>query len=146
VQPTKAPDKRRRPSPDRVIELGITERHSRRCAARSAQTCDCKPSYQGQIWSARDGKPIRKTFATIREARRWRQAAAVDLARRKITAPADKTLAVAAERRRSATASPRSTRRDFGDFLDSDPGRQRQPRAATTQIPEEPANGFDLRG
>ena len=34
--------------PDRVVELGITERHSRRCAARSAGGCNCTQSYQGQ--------------------------------------------------------------------------------------------------
>lgn len=98
MQPTKISGKPSKLVPARAIELGIFERHSRRCAIHSDETCSCRPSYQGQIWSARDGKPIRKTFATIREARRWRQVAAVDLARRKITAPADETLQVAAER------------------------------------------------
>lgn len=98
MHPTKAPDNTPRPLPDRVIELGITERHSRRCARRGGEACDCKPSYQGQVWSARDRKPLRKTFATISQARRWRQSAAVDLARRQITAPAEETLEAAAEK------------------------------------------------
>ena len=98
MHPTKGPDKPAKPAPERVIELGIAERHSRRCAVRSDGTCNCNPSYQGQVWSARDGKPFRKTFPTIAAARRWRQSAAVDLARRKITAPTDETLEVAAEK------------------------------------------------
>jgi len=98
VHPTKAPGNPSQPVSDRVIELGITERHSRRCALRQGSVCDCQPSYQGQVWSARDRKPLRKTFPTIPAARRWRQAATVDLARRTITAPADETLEVAAEK------------------------------------------------
>lgn len=98
MQSTVTLDKPATASPDKVIELGITVRHSRRCANHLGRPCDCSPSYQGQVWSARDRKPLRKTFPTITAARRWRQAAAVDLARRKITAPADETLEVAAEK------------------------------------------------
>ena len=98
MQTTKAPNRRRSTRPDRVVELGITVRHSRRCGIRTDGKCNCSPAYQGQVWAARDGKPLRKTFPTIREARKWRQAAAVDLARRQITAPVEETLEKAAEK------------------------------------------------
>ena len=52
-------------------------RHQQHCANRSGALCDCRPSYQAQVWSARDRKPIRKTFKTIADARAWRAEAKV---------------------------------------------------------------------
>lgn len=66
------------------VATGITRRHSRRCDSRSGGSCSCRPSYQAQVWSARDKKPLRKTFQTPRDAQRWRHEAQVDLQRRKI--------------------------------------------------------------
>jgi len=65
-----APRRRNRPE-------GIVVRHQQHCANRSGALCDCRPSYQAQVWSARDRKPIRKTFKTIADARAWRAEAKV---------------------------------------------------------------------
>ena len=56
---------------------GISVRHARHCASQRGGDCSCRPSYQAQAWSARDDKPIRKTFRTLPEAKRWRQEASV---------------------------------------------------------------------
>ena len=72
-------------------------RHSRRCASRSGSECSCTPTYQAQVWSARDRKPIRKTFPTVAGALAWRQETQVALRRGTLRAPTATTLAEAAE-------------------------------------------------
>ena len=76
---------------------GIVPRHQQGCGSRAGERCDCKPSYQGQVWSPRDRKPIRKTFKTIGEARAWRAEAKVALRGGTMRAPTRTTLADAAE-------------------------------------------------
>ena len=71
-------------------------RHARGCASRGGGACSCSPSYQAQVWSARDGKPIRKTFATVAEAKAWRQESQVALRRGSLRAPSPATLNEAA--------------------------------------------------
>jgi integrase len=71
---------------DQVVP-GITRRHSRRCESRRGGSCSCRPTYQAQAWSARDRKPVRRTFSTLSAARAWRQEAQVDLRRRRMNAP-----------------------------------------------------------
>ena len=71
---------------DQVVP-GITRRHSRRCESRRGRACSCRPTYQAQAWSARDRKPVRRTFSTLGAARAWRQEAQVDLRRRRMNAP-----------------------------------------------------------
>jgi integrase len=66
---------------------GIDVRHRSTCSARAGSRCSCRPSYQAHVWSARDGKRIRKTFASLAEARAWRQEAQVALRRRTMKAP-----------------------------------------------------------
>jgi integrase len=61
------PKRRRRTHPE-----GIVFRHARRCAGTAGGRCDCRPTYQAQVWSPRDGKPIRKSFKTLADARAWR--------------------------------------------------------------------------
>jgi integrase len=51
---------------------GIVIRHSRSCASRRGDACDCRPGYQAQVFSQRDRRTIRKTFRTISDARAWR--------------------------------------------------------------------------
>src|SRR5437868_7035237 len=54
---------------------GITTRHSRRCRSRSSGGCNCEPSYEAWIWSPRDRRKIRKTFAgkgALSAAKGWR--------------------------------------------------------------------------
>jgi integrase len=86
-----------RRSPKRRAAEGIVLRHSRRCESRLDGTCSCKPTYQAQAWSARDRKPLRRTFATLAEARAWRQEAQVKLRRGKMNAPTRTLVREAAE-------------------------------------------------
>jgi integrase len=76
---------------------GIQARHARRCASRRGGECSCTPTYQAQVWSARDRKPIRKTFPTVAGALAWRQETQVALRRGTVRAPTATTLAEAAE-------------------------------------------------
>jgi integrase len=76
---------------------GIEPRHQRRCRAREGKACSCSPTYQAQVWSVRDCKPIRKTFATIGEAKAWRQESQVALRRGTLRAPSPTTLNAAAD-------------------------------------------------
>ena len=76
---------------------GVSLRHSRRCSSRLGGDCDCKPSYQAQVWAPQQGKPIRRTFRTLREARTWRGQAKVDLRRGRLGAPTKTTIDGAAE-------------------------------------------------
>ena len=73
---------------------GIDVRHARTCpAARDrAARCRCSPAYQAHVWSAREGKRIRKTFPTLAEAKAWRAEAVVALRRGTMRAPTATTL------------------------------------------------------
>src|SRR5437899_1071776 len=73
---------------------GIDVRHRNACPAlRNADArCKCKPSYQAHVWSVRDQKRIRKTFATLAEAKAWRAEALVALRRGTMRAPSSATL------------------------------------------------------
>lgn len=70
-----------------MAETGIVLRHSRRCATGEGHPCSCRPTYQAQAWAAREGKPVRKTFRTLAEARVWRQETQVALRRGTMNAP-----------------------------------------------------------
>jgi hypothetical protein len=72
-----------------VRREGVQVRHARRCEVRGWAACSCSPSYQAQVWSPRDRRPIRKSFATIAEAVAWRQEAQVSLRRGTMRAPTD---------------------------------------------------------
>jgi hypothetical protein len=72
-------------------------RHSRRCRSLTGEACSCTSSYRAQVWSPRDRKPIRKTFATFVEARAWRQESQVALRQDTLRAPSQTTLQQAAD-------------------------------------------------
>jgi integrase len=76
---------------------GIQVRHKKACAYRSGARCNCDPTYQAAVWSARDSKRIRKTFATLAEARAWRAETQTGVRRGTLRAPAHTTVAEAAE-------------------------------------------------
>jgi integrase len=86
----------RRPRKRRQHE-GIEPRHQSRCPAKAGKACSCTPTYQAQVWSPRDRKPIRKTFATIAEAKAWRQESQVALRKGTLRAPSPTTLNEAVE-------------------------------------------------
>ena len=76
---------------------GVQVRHARRCGSRRGGECSCAPTYQAQVWSARDHRPIRKTFPTVAGALAWRQETQVALRRGTLRAPTATTLAEAAD-------------------------------------------------
>lgn len=61
------------------MAAGIETRHGRRCQSRAEGNCNCRPTYQAHVWSARDGKRIRKTFPTHAAAKAWRRDALVKI-------------------------------------------------------------------
>ena len=89
------PDSPKRRS--RSSSPGIVVRHTKRCASRDGGDCSCRPSFQAQAWSARDRKPVRKTFPTLAQAKGWRQEAQVGLRRGTLNAPVKVTVREAAE-------------------------------------------------
>ena len=83
--------------PRRCQYEGIQLRHSRRCPAQAGKACSCTPSYQAQVWSPRDRKPIRRTFSSLAAAKAWRQESQVALRRGTLRAPSPTTLNEAAK-------------------------------------------------
>jgi integrase len=75
-------------------DQGITERHARSCRR---EPCDCAPSFKVQVWDARAGKRITRTFQTITAARRWRQDAYAAMRAGTLTADRGPTLKEAAD-------------------------------------------------
>ena len=76
---------------------GIALRHARGCRSRSDGRCSCTPTYQAQVWSAREQKTIRKTFPTLAAARSWRHESQVALRKGTLRSTSHLTLAEAAE-------------------------------------------------
>jgi integrase len=60
---------------------GIRERHSRLCRSRDGGRCSCAPSYEAQVWNPSEGKPVRRSFRDLAEARTWLRDARVALRR-----------------------------------------------------------------
>src|SRR6266700_2038220 len=81
---------------------GIRERHGRACSAPSGGRCSCKPgpAYEAFVYSARDGKKLRKTFrgkGALSAAKGWRADAVGGLRRGTMRAPTSTTLKQAAD-------------------------------------------------
>ena len=72
-------------------------RHRRGCATGGGEACTCRPGFQAQVWSPRDRRPIRRTFATVGEAKRWRQETQVAVHQQLARAPSQRTLGEAAD-------------------------------------------------
>jgi integrase len=75
---------------------GIEIRHKKACASRNRRRCNCQPTYQASVWSARESKRIRKTFPTLAEARAWRSETQTGVRRGTLRAPAHTTIGEAA--------------------------------------------------
>jgi len=54
------------------VAEGIRKRHSKGCSAREGGRCNCNAGYEAWVFSKRDGKKIRRTFAREAEAKTWR--------------------------------------------------------------------------
>lgn len=83
--------------PSRRFE-GVSLRHTSRCRSRADGPCDCRPTYQAQVYSPKDRKTIRKTFRSLADARAWRSQAQTALHRATLRAPSRTTVEEAAER------------------------------------------------
>ncbi len=76
---------------------GIRARHTRACASSDGRRCTCSPSYEASVFSARDGKKLRKTFATLAAAKAWRSDVATAVRKGALRAPTQTTLREAAD-------------------------------------------------
>ncbi|MDX6582994.1 MAG: hypothetical protein QOI10_2178 [Solirubrobacterales bacterium] len=74
------------------MATGIVKRHSRRCRSLDGGACNCTPTYRAWVYSKRDEKKIRKTFAREAEAKSWRADAQAALDRGVLRAPKPTTV------------------------------------------------------
>jgi hypothetical protein len=51
---------------------GIRERHTRSCKSKSSQPCSCTPSWEAFVYIAHEKRKLRKTFASVKQAKLWR--------------------------------------------------------------------------
>jgi integrase len=77
----------------RKKQPGIVERHARSCRSRDGARCNCTPTYEAWVWSARDGKKIHRRFPTPAAARGWRRDALSNVANGKMRAPTSRSIA-----------------------------------------------------
>jgi integrase len=71
---------------------GIVVRHSRSCRSHQGDRCSCRPSYQAQVWSAREQKTIRRSFRELSDARAWRQQSQIAIRNGLLRSPSQTTL------------------------------------------------------
>jgi hypothetical protein len=76
---------------------GVVIRHSTGCASRDGARCNCRPGYEAQVYSAREGRTIRMTFRTLADARAWRAETQSALHRGAHKAPSRTTVAESIE-------------------------------------------------
>jgi integrase len=77
---------------------GIVKRHSKGCPARAGKRCRCNAGYEAFVYSPRDGKKVRKTFARLGEAKSWRADAKRSVDHGTLRTPTRRTLGEAAGR------------------------------------------------
>jgi integrase len=59
--------------------------------------CSCRPTWEASVFSAREGRKVRKTFRTLAEARSWRADATVAMRKGTLSTPSKRTLRQAAD-------------------------------------------------
>jgi integrase len=79
------------------VATGIEVRHRKGCSAREGGQCVCVPAYRVVVWSAADGKSIRRSFTSLAAARAWQADAKVGVRRGLIRASRPATVSEAAE-------------------------------------------------
>jgi integrase len=77
--------------------VGIVVKHRNGCASERDARCNCRRVYQASVWSALDGRRIRRHFDSLDAARMWRAESYGKLRRRELRAPSAMTFAEAAE-------------------------------------------------
>ena len=80
-----------------AAHVGISVRHLKECSSSSGGRCNCKPSYQANVWSAREGRRIKKSFSTLSEAKTWRAETQTAIRRGTMRAPRQVTFRESAE-------------------------------------------------
>jgi hypothetical protein len=88
------------------MTTGIRKLHSKGCPGRAGGRCSCGAGWEASVFSKRDNKKIRKTFANKAEAKTWRDDANTMLAKGGLRAPKPTTVP---SRARSATARATAT-------------------------------------
>lgn len=73
-------------------------RHQKNCRSGSGGRCNCRPSYQADVWDKTTGTRTRRHFRTKAEARAWRQDAQVAIRHRGRQRPDDLTVRESAAR------------------------------------------------
>lgn len=82
----------------RSKHAGIEIRHSETCPAFGGTgRCTCTPRYRAQVYSRRERRTLRRSFATLAEAKAWRADAQVALRRGAISAAPSPTLMEASQ-------------------------------------------------
>jgi integrase len=76
--------------------VGIVVKHRAGCASGRGLRCNCRRVYQAAVWSARDGRRIRKHFDSLQDAQSWRAESYGKLRRRELRAPSAMTFGEAA--------------------------------------------------
>jgi integrase len=76
---------------------GIRRRHRKGCPAHAGGSCRCNGGYEASVYSPRDRRKIRKTFAREAEAKSWRADAKRALDYGTLRAPSRRTLREVAE-------------------------------------------------
>ncbi len=71
---------------------GLRRRHSGGCRSRRGGTCDCNAGWEASVFSKRENKKIRKTFAREAEAKSWRAEAKRALDQGTLRAPKPTTV------------------------------------------------------
>ena len=87
------------------MATGIRKLHSKGCPGRDDGRCNCGAGWEASVFSKRDGKKIRKTFARKAEAEGWRADANAMLSRGGLRAPKPTTVSEAWERWREDAAA-----------------------------------------
>ncbi len=87
----------RKPNGAKRSQTGIRARHSRTCARHKSGDCDCRPAWEASVYLRRERQKVRKTFATLGEARSWRHDAGAAAGKGALRAPIRLTLDQAAE-------------------------------------------------
>jgi hypothetical protein len=81
----------------RARQVGIELRHQTGCPGHHGSTCTCAPTYRAKVYSKRDDRTLRKSFATLAEAKAWRADAQVALRTGTLSATPSASLSSAAE-------------------------------------------------
>lgn len=74
------------------MSTGIEARHARSCKSRAGGACDCKATFQAQVYDSRAGRTIKRTFPTRTAAKQWREDASVAMRAGKLSANRGLTL------------------------------------------------------